>query len=400
VSDGTGQAVACAKPSFVVFSDDWGEHPSSCQHLFRVIGRSHRVLWVNTIGMRNPKLTIGDLQKIRTKLRKMLRQHTADPTRSDSSSRSLVDVHVRQPFMLPFGQNPIVRRLNRASVEATLRGAAIKLEMNRPIVVSTVPNACDYLEGIDSRQIIYYCVDDFARWPGHAYEYIRDMEQALIQRSDTLIATSHTLYQRLLASGKPTHLLAHGVDLELFTREPFEEHPALQGIPHPRAGYFGLFDERSDQDLIVALARRMPDFSFVIAGPVAVNASRLRAHSNVYFTGALPYSDLPALVKGLQVLILPYSNGALATSISPLKLKEYLVTGKPIVATPIAEVLLQKDRLFVASDATEWEAALRAALSMDVRERRREVLQLLAGESWAAKASLFIQMCSRDPSII
>src|SRR5690606_38771184 len=119
--------------------------------------------------------------------------------------------------------------------------------------------------------------------------------------------------------------------LDLFGQPQRAEHASLAGIPRPRIGYFGLIDERSDQELIAALAERMPDHSFVLAGPVATAVQRLAALRNVHFTGAIPYAELPALAHGLDVLFLPYGLNAFTRTLSPLKLLEYLATGKPVV---------------------------------------------------------------------
>ncbi|MGH8209942.1 MAG: glycosyltransferase, partial [Steroidobacteraceae bacterium] len=302
-------------------------------------------------------------------------------------------VHVRQPFMLPFSSVAAVRRLNRRSVIDVVQRVAAELEMLDPIVVSTVPNACDFVGSLGARRIAYYCVDDFTQWPGLEHELVGRMERELIERSDVLIATSHNLYNRLLRSGKRTYLLSHGVDLSLFAREAPAEHECLAKIPRPRAGCFGLFDERSDQSLIAALARRLPDHSFVFTGPVATDATRLRALANVHFTGAVPYEELPALIKGLDTLFIPYVVNDFTATISPLKLKEYLVTGRPVITTAMAEALLQKEHLTVARTVDEWEMALRSGAFDDLRSRKQAMLRLMTGESWGDKARRFVEIC-------
>ncbi len=383
---------ALEPPSFIVFADDWGEHPSSCQHLFRVIGARHRVLWINTIGMRNPTLTVADLRKVRTKLRKMFRGDGAvASTRSVGANQP--NVHVRQPFMLPFSSFAGVRGVNRLSVVGLVKRAAAELGMRDPVIVSTVPNACDFVSQLGSARIVYYCVDDFAQWPGFEHDLVRRMERELIERSHVLIATSRSLYDRLSTNGKPTYLLTHGVDLRLFGSEVATEHACLAQIPRPRAGYFGLFDERSDQDLIASLARRLPNYSFVLTGPVATNISRLQALANVHFTGPVRYEELPALVKGLDALFIPYLVNDFTATISPLKLKEYLATGKPVITTPMAEALLQGRNLTIARTVEDWEAALEAARRIDHGARKQSMQRLLAEESWERKALRFINIC-------
>ncbi|MCB0451098.1 MAG: hypothetical protein KDC97_13360, partial [Confluentibacter sp.] len=175
-----------------------------------------------------------------------------------------------------------------------------------PLFVSTVPNACDYINILNRNLTVYYCVDDFSLWPGLNQDLVRKMENQLLEKADILVATSQKLYQKLKSIGKPTHLLTHGVDVELFSHTPLVEHQCLNDIPNPRVGYFGLIDERSDQSLIAAIASDMPSFSFVMTGPVATDITRLKMCKNVYFTGPVIYSELPALIKGLDILFIPY----------------------------------------------------------------------------------------------
>ena len=90
--------------------------------------------------------------------------------------------------------------------------------------------------------------------------------------------------------------MTHGVDIEFFQQSITREHLLLDRIPRPRVGYYGLFDERSDHDLLAELARRMPDVSFVITGRVESDRLRRQGIPNIHFTGSVPYTDLPAMV--------------------------------------------------------------------------------------------------------
>ena len=386
--------VRATAAAFIVFSDDWGEHPSSCQHLFRQLLPGHRVIWVNTIGMRAPKFTLGDLRKIVLKVGKMFARR-GPPARSDSSPQP----EVCQPFMLPFSSIGAVRRFNRRSVVRAVRRRMQALNVTRPVVVSTVPNACDYVDCFDAARIVYYCVDDFSRWPGLEHALVREMEASLVAKANVLIATSRNLFAMLSATGRSVQLLTHGVDIEHFSRIAPSEHACLSKIPTPRAGYFGLFDERSNQALLAEVARAMPDVAFVITGPVETDVASLSACANVHFTGPLPYRELPALIRGLEALFIPYVVDELTDSISPLKLKEYLVTGKPVVVTPIAEARLNPALLSLATTAQDWVSALRAALAADAAARRAVALAALKEESWWHKARLFEQLCRADDAM-
>jgi len=371
---------------FLVFSDDWGEHPSSCQHLFKRISQQYKVLWVNTIGMRGPRLNLIDLKKAVIKLRKMLRRYPSNSRDVPSGT----DVDVCQPPMLPFSELAGVRLINRASVVRSVRNRLTELGMIDPILVTTVPNACDYVGKCGESRVIYYCVDDFSEWPGLEKKMVKKMEDELIEKSDRLVATSQKLFDRLSASGKPTYLLTHGVDIEFFQQSIAREHTLLDGIPRPRVGYYGLFDDRSDHGLLAELAQRMPDVSFVITGRVESYALPQKKIPNVYFTGSVLYGELPAIVKGWDVLILPYVMNDLTDAISPLKLKEYLASGKPVVSSPLPEVLKLKEYVFIAKTAEEWEKSLRTNLDRPENGKQKPGEGFWANETWEQKAKQFL----------
>lgn len=375
--------------SFLVLSDDWDEHPSSCQHLFRRISKKYKVLWVNTIGMRNPKLALTDFHKAVTKMRKMF-NWSGDRIQQELSSNGVVAC---QPPMLPFVKLPGVRQINKATVRKSIRNRLANLGMRSPILVTTVPNACDYIGSFGESKVIYYCVDDFSEWPGMEKKMVRKMEDGLVGKSDSLVATSQKLFDRLAGSGKPTYLLTHGVNTEFFQQNVAREHALLNGIPSPRVGYYGLFDERSDHDLLAELARRMPDVSFVITGRVESFTLPQKKIPNVYFTGSVPYGELPAMIKGWDVLILPYLMNDLTEAISPLKLKEYLAAGKPVVSSPIPEVVKMREYVLLARTAEEWEKHLRSCLLQPDSVERMSPDRLLQDETWEKKAEEFLRIC-------
>ena len=376
------------RPDFLVFSDDWGEHPSSCQHIFRHIAKDHRVLWVNTIGMRNPAFTWIDVRKVFVKVAKML-------GRKRTPGTATVDVNmlVCQPLMLPGCRSRVVRAFNARSVTRKVSALIDSIGMGEPIFVTTVPNASEYPELLKDRKVVYYCVDDFSLWPGLDADVVREMEARIVARADCIIAVSDTLLQRLSKSGKPTRLLTHGVDLELFSTPEKTELPALKDIPRPRVGFFGLIDGRMDWDLLIPLAKQMPEFSFVFAGPIDASAGDLPQIKNMHFIGRVTYRKLTEFVAGLEWLMLPYRTGALAEALSPLKLKEYLATGKRIVSTPIAEVRQWPGVVATGATVSEWVEVLNRLDCTVTTAERVKTNSRLATESWAQKSLNFLRMC-------
>ncbi|MBD3317331.1 MAG: glycosyltransferase, partial [Chitinivibrionales bacterium] len=217
----------------------------------------------------------------------------------------------------------------------------------------------------------------------------------LLQRVGLVIATSKNLAQTRTNGTRKTELLTHGVDLEHFrsvhTARPIE---VMDHIADPAVGYYGLIDERCDFDLLKKLAHDMEDVSFVIIGPWRVDSSILRDLPNVHCLGEVAYDRLPSYLRTFSALILPYRINELARSINPLKLKEYLATGLPVVATPLQEVVTLRKFIAVAENAFEFKDALRKALTTK-RRGAKAIARYLASETWEAKAEMFSRMVEK-----
>jgi len=222
---------------------------------------------------------------------------------------------------------------------------------------------------------------------------ILDMENQLLPNVDKIICTSQALYDRF-ESDYPCWLLPHGVDLRLY-REGLEKpvHPCLASIPEPRVGYFGLLDDRTDRELALEVARALPDVSFVFTGPTEGDIREWRSLPNVHLTGPVPYTELPSVVRGWRASILPYRINELTEKINPLKLKEYLAGGRPVLATPLPEAVKLDAYLRVESTAEAWVGAIRQAIDGEWSVDQASTDEFLRAESWEHKAADFLGIC-------
>ncbi len=372
--------------SFVVFADDWGRHPSSCQHLFRRIAPRNRVVWVNTIGTRMPRFSRADLGRVVEKLREWSRGTTDAPANPD------VPVQVLRPVMTPFDRWKPLRRLNVSLLERAVKGAFPPGDADRPILVTTIPNAAGVVGRLGEALSVYYCVDEFSEWPGADRDVLLSMEAELLERVDLVIATSETLFESKSARHARVRLLRHGVDWDRFRHAEGNPPEALANIPRPVVGFIGLADERVDVPRVAALARGLTDVSFVFVGPRQLPPGALDALDNVTFLPPVPYEAVPAVLGAFQVAILPYVVSELTERINPLKLRELLAAGLPIVATPLPEILRFAEFVRTARDADEWVRETRAALE-EGRSRADARSASVRGESWEERAEEFSRFC-------
>ena len=167
--------------NFIVFSDDWGVHPSSCQHLFRRICVEHPTIWVNTVGMRLPRPTLEDLKRAARKIRAMVA-----PAKDKPAAQSTGPT-VCSPLMTPFRRPAFLERWNARSVVKTVSRSIETLGFRDHFLVTTVPNTCGVVKSLGAARIIYYCVDDFSEWPGLDKTTILSMERKLLHHVDRII---------------------------------------------------------------------------------------------------------------------------------------------------------------------------------------------------------------------
>lgn len=375
---------------FLIFSDDWGRHPFSCQHIMSRFLPANRLLWVNTIGMRNPRLTAYDIRRSLEKIRGWVRP------KQEEEAQPVENLTVISPVMTPYNNIAPIRARNRRSVIRAVRGAMAKMGMRDPVLVTTLPNAADYIGAFNEAAVIYYCVDDFTKWPGVNQELVAEMEEQLLGKADSVCASADELCVKKTRGGVRPLLLPHGVDFDHFASAALPRHPDLPpGLSRPVIGFFGAISPWLDFDLIIDLARSRPEWSFVFIGPADVDVSRLAALSNIHLVGKVSYRELPAYAASFDAALIPFQVNDLTISVNPLKLMEYLACGLPVISTRLPEVEKYAGAVYLADTAGEFGDAISRALaenSPELRERRRETARAL---SWGAVAETFSREIER-----
>jgi glycosyltransferase involved in cell wall biosynthesis len=200
----------------------------------------------------------------------------------------------------------------------------------------------------------------------------RAEETHVLRVVDQVIVHSTGLLERKGHVNPHTACIPNGVDFEAFSQ--LRPEPAdMTSIPHPRIGYVGVVKKQLDMDLILELARRHADSSFVLVGPImhagAIGDAlqQLRRLPNVFFLGNKNVRDLPAYTQHLDVGLLCYRVNDYTNCIYPLKLHEYLAAGLPVVSSPIRSVWEHASVVTIARDADEWSRAIETSLAPDVR---------------------------------
>lgn len=343
-----------AEPRIIAFTKDWNDVPTCTTHILREMGKTIPLLWINSIGMRRPQLSSGrDWNRVVRKLADSLRPAELKENR----------LRVLAPLALPKAGNRAGRSLNRLLLRSAVN-RALRTMGNGPLELwSFIPNAVDYLGAFGPAKVVYYGVDDWSMFPGIDRDWVLGCEQQLVERADVLFVASRVLEDRWRPiAGNRVHYMPHGVWHDQFASalQPDLPLPAdLSALPEPRIGFYGNLYDWIDFELVDTLAAARPQWSFVMIGPARTDLSRWQKRRNVHFLGRCEPQQLPAYCKGFAAAIIPYKlSDPRMESVNPVKLREMLAAGLPVVAADIPEVRGVSQFVRTARGADEFLAGL------------------------------------------
>jgi len=382
--------------SYVCFAaQDWWYHNQAHSdfQLMRSVARTRKVLVVNSIGMRMPLpgRTTQPWRRIARKLgsvARLVRRPLAD----------LPNFHVMSPLPLPLYGTALGRRVAAFVVRAQVRAACLLLGIREPVICVTIPTAWDVARGLPHRSLVYNRSDLHSAFPELAGDTVRTMESELLRAADHVLYASQVLMHREEPSvGGTAHFLDHGVDVAHFRARPAAQLPDdLAEIPRPRIGYFGAIDETLiDLELLERVAVELPEASLVLVGSAAGPMTALTRHSNVHWLGHRHYAEIPSYGSGFDVALIAYRANSWSAHVNPIKLKEYLALGLPVVSTPFGEASRYADRIDVADSPAEYIRALRVTLARVGTGGERPRAAEAEDWSWDSRAAQLVEWAER-----
>ena len=377
----TGKTILC-------FASGYDAPPTSKHHVMGLLAEGNTVLWVNYHASRAPSVSSVDLLYVARRLAAVAR-----PMRQVRPN-----LFVMTPLVVPLPAAGWARTLNRLLLTRRIR-AALRRVASGPVQIWSFAPDISYLLGrFGEEKVIYYCVDDFSQFTGYNREQVLADEADLCRRADLVVTTSQVLQRAKAPLNPNTVLIPHGVDYEHFASAVRGELAApadLAGIPHPIIGFFGLIRDWVDLPLIAELARRRGDWHFVLIGDATVDLSAYRALPNMHFLGGRSYADLPAYCGQFDVGVIPFVVNEMTRSVNPIKLREYLAAGLPVVSSPLPEVRAYEPMIHIADGADEWSAAIESALGARSQQARRQRSAAMAKESWPGRLELICRRLER-----
>jgi UDP-galactopyranose mutase len=251
------------------------------------------------------------------------------------------------------------------------------------------PMFLGFTSHLASRLVVYDCMDELSAFKGAAPE-MKAKEAELLRRAELVFTGGQSLYEAKKETHPKVYCLPSSIDFKHFSQartwksEPVDQ----QSIPSPRLGYFGVIDERMDLELLAALAVAHPEWQLVMVGPVVkIDPASLPRRDNIHYLGMKSYKELPAYLAGWDVALLPFALNESTRFISPTKTPEYLAGGRPVVSTPITDVVRpygERGLIRVGSTPEEFIAEVEASLQASAHYAAwlRQVDKFLHNNSW------------------
>jgi UDP-galactopyranose mutase len=292
------------------------------------------------------------------------------------------------------------------TLRALLRQLLADEQVHEPDVWFYTPMALPLLQEVRPRTVIYDCMDELSAFRGAPTQMV-EREAELLALADVVFTGGPSLYRARKDRHPNIHCFPSSVEVSHFgrARERLPEPADQAERPRPRLGFFGVIDERMDLEILHALGRTRPDWQIIMVGPVVkIDPAALPRYPNILYTGMRDYAELPAYLSGWDACLLPFARNESTRFISPTKTLEYMAAEKPVVSTPIADVVAAyRDIVTFGETPEEFVAACDRALLAPAgeRETRTQAMRtVLASTSWDATADAMrrlIEDAGREP---
>ena len=356
--------------------NEWSGLPVNSHHLMReAASRGYRVLYVDPIGLRRPRLARKDVAKLRRRLRQLLR-----PLSSVAPG-----VWRLAAVGVPLQDSRRGIALNKRLLAPQIRLALRRLKARRVLLWVYPPQLVTLRSAIPCDLVIYHRTDDYVSLPGMNAALLRACETQAVEAADLCIAPARAYLDGPLSKAHNALWVPNAVDHRMFDRSRIGADP-LAHVSRPRLLMMGTFDEWVDVDLLRNVMSRRPAWNLVLAGNPKISLERLLALENVHFVGRVPYEKLPTLVWHCDVGLIPFRVGPVAADATPSKLYQYLAGGLPVLCTPFLDRELFDGHVTIASDAPEeFTAAIEDLLRVDSPAERRKRQAFVREHTWAAR---------------
>jgi glycosyltransferase involved in cell wall biosynthesis len=289
---------------------------------------------------------------------------------------------VMSPITIPFYGFLITRQIYRLLLLLQLKHCLSRFNIGKPILWISIPTA-QIIADIPKKLLVYHVHDRHIAQKGITKDTVKHLHDKLLQTADVVLYSSSKYYKESRKLIPNAFLLDHGVDYRHFSRsmdENLEVPKDIAGIEKPIIGYFGTGHE--NWELVQYLVVKRPQWNFVFIGQGKNVKRELTNMSNIFFLGRKEYSELPNYAKAFDVCILPFEVDEWVEYSNPIKIMEYLSTGKPVVSTSFSASEEYRDIVYCAKTRDEFLSLLEKAISEDTNEKQRKRIDAVKNETW------------------
>lgn len=358
---------ATNEPGIVVFSHlRWNFVWQRPQQFLSRFAQSHRVLFIEEPIYDLPEGDFGRLE-----------------LEAVAPNIMVSAVHLPESMRHSESLHETLRRFAREAIDT----CNMKGEFDAPLLWYYGPmEAAWSLDHFENSGVIYDCMDELSQFKGAPPELI-NQERRIMSRADIVFTGGYELWLKKSQQHHNVHFFGCGVEVEHFGRARAEETAIpsdIANLPKPVIGWFGVIDERVDYKLLADMAAARPEWSFVMVGPVVkVDPAELPQAPNLHWVGGRDYKDLPGYCKGFDVCMMAFAINEATEYINPTKALEYLATGRPVISTPVADVVRQySDLVAIEKDADGFLSRIEEFLAGNNEQRIEKGLQKASGCSW------------------
>ena len=374
--------------------EDWWYHNKGHidMQLMRRFAKTSTTLYINSIVMQKPsigkqksKYAVSFWQKLKRKGGSIFK----------GLKPSGQGFWVYSPFTLPVHHISWLRPINELMLRLQVLIVMKKLRIENPLVWVACPAACDTALKLRKQKLLYQRTDQYEEYPNVDREIIARYDLDLKKNADLTVFVNRLLLEGEKYQCKQTLFLDHGVDFDFFANAEGNNNMPddIKDIPKPIVGYFGAISGHNtvDIDLIAKVADILSDMSIVLIGKTATEYQQLISRKNIYLLGQKDYSLIPSYGKYFDVAIMPWNQNDWIKHCNPVKTKEYLALGKPVISTPYPELENYLDVIYEAKTPVEFSEKIKFALANDSSELKQKRKDKVKDYSWDSKARLVVE---------
>lgn len=371
------------KKIVIISSIDWDFNWQGHQEIANTLAQNgNQVLFIENTGVRMPRW------KDAPRLWKRMKMWHRGVRGIRQESENL---YVLSPLILPFPYSRLAGKMNRWLLSFAMGHWMKMMHFRQPILWSFLPTrfSLDVIDKVDPEIVIYYCIADFATLTD-APRKVERCEQQLLKRCDIVFVQGEELGKKCRLANPNVHLFPFGADATLFKPLENAQTPSeLQSIPKPIIGYVGGVHRHLDFGLLESLARRHPQWTWVLVGQVQTAAAMIERLPNVKLLGPRLHTELPRYIQHFDVCMVPYQLNEYTRTVYPTKINEYLLMGKPVVSTALPEVVAIRNSnpslLKIGNTVEAFETCLSEALQDGGSEEIRQRIEFGRQNGWETR---------------